>query len=193
MKTNFRYSLFIIILLITLCFVRPVLAHGGEPRLEISLEKLNPGGVIDLRGVDFESEELISLVLIGSGVEIQFDEITADSEGIFLQIITLPADLPEGTYYFRAVTDDHEILSPEILIQGSAIINKAIEGQRDEEDEPLFAPMPTFVPGAVPTQPTLAEFPAEPVSNRNQNVITVSVLVVMGIFIVFGLRRMKKG
>jgi len=191
MKTNFRYSLFIIIFIIALCFVHPVFAHGGEPRLEISLEKLNPGGVIDLRGVDFESEELISLALIGSGVEIQLDEITADSDGIFLQIITLPADLPEGTYHFRAVTDDHEILSPEILIQGSAIMHEADEGQRDE-GEPLLAPMPTLVPGVAPAQPAQEASPEEPVSTHNQNVMNISVLVVVGIFIVFGFRRMRR-
>ncbi len=190
MKTNFRYSLFIV-LLIALCFVRPVLAHGDEPRLEISLEKLNPGGVIDLRGVDFEAEELISLALIGSDVEIQLNEVTVDSEGVFLQVVTLPADLPEGTYYFRAVTDDHEVLSPAILVQGSAIMNEEVEGQRAEE-EPLLAPMPTFAPGIAPTQPPQTASPTKPASNWNLEII-ISVLVIAGIIMVFGLRRMKKG
>jgi len=190
-KITFVSLLCIFVFLFASWFTQPVLAHGNEPRLEISPGRVNPGGVIDVRGVDFEFEEVVALALIGSEVEVPLGEITADTEGIFLQIITLPADLPEGTYHFRAVTDDHEIVSPEILVQGSSVMNEAVEGQRDE-GEPLLAPMPTFAPGVSLTQPAQSASPTKPASTHNQNVMTISVLVVTGIFMLFGFRRMKK-
>ena len=173
--------------------VSPVLAHGDEPRLEISSDRMNPGGVIEVRGVDFEFEEVVALALIGPELEIAVGEIAADTEGVFLHIATLPVDLKEGAYYFRAITDDHEILSPVLLVQGPAIMNEegGGQGQRDEDDG-LLAPMPTFAPGVSPTQPAQSASPTAPVSNGNQKIITISILVVVGIFMVFGFRRMKK-
>ncbi|HLA08493.1 MAG TPA: hypothetical protein VJ022_13685 [Anaerolineales bacterium] len=102
-------------------FTPIVFAHGDEPRLEISPDRMNPGGVIDVRGVDFGAEELITLSLIRQDVEISLGETTADVEGVFIQIVTLPVDMAEGTYNFLAVTDDHKILSPNLTVQGPPI------------------------------------------------------------------------
>ena len=129
--------------------VYPVLAHGDEPRLEISAERINPGETVDVRGVDFEFEELVILTLISSGYELSLGEVTADTEGIFLLTIILPPDLAEDIYYFRAVTDDHEILSPALTVAGPAIIEgEGGEGQRDEDDplqalDPILQSVPT--------------------------------------------------
>lgn len=186
-----KTKIFIISLFISLLFFRPVLAHGDEPRLEISQEKLSPGGVIEVRGVDFEVEEVIALSLVGSGSEIQLGEMTADLEGVFLQIITLPADLSEGTYQFRAVTDDHEITSPAILVQGAPISNEENEGQRSE-DEPLLVAMPAVDPGVVATLPAPSTSPVETRADKNQNVMVLSILGVVGILLVIGVVRMKR-
>jgi hypothetical protein len=48
--------------------------------------------------------------------------------------------------------------------------------------------MPTVAPGSAPTLASEAVYPAEPVSNPNQNVVFISMLVVTGILIVFVLR-----
>ena len=80
--------MFPILSIFVLSLARPAFAHGDEPRLEISSDRLNPGGVIDVRGVDFEFEEVVTLALIGAEVEIPFGEVRADTEGIFLQIVT---------------------------------------------------------------------------------------------------------
>jgi len=66
------------ILFFALCFTRPAFAHGGEPRLEISVERMNPGGIVDLRGVDFEPEEIITLMLVNSRSTISLGEVVAD-------------------------------------------------------------------------------------------------------------------
>ena len=82
-------------------------------------------------------------------------------------------------------------MSPEILVQGSSVMNEATEGQRDE-DEPLLAPMPTFAPGVASTPPAQPVSPTEMDSKRNQNIIIIPVLVIVGIFMVFGFRRMRR-
>jgi hypothetical protein len=151
---------------------------------------------VEGRGVDFEFEEFISLALIGTGVEIRLGEISADSAGPILQIIALPADLPEGTYHFHAVTDDHEIVSPTLQVLGPAIMNEeGVQGQRDEDD-PLLAPMPTFAPDVVPgsisqaeTQSTAQEMP---VSNPNSAVFLVLSILAVEILASLGLKVVRK-
>lgn len=83
MKTKIFISFLFVSFRLSFCFVKPVLAHGDEPRLEVSLKKSNPGGVVEVHSLDFEFEERVSLVLIGSGVEIPLSEIVADTEGVF--------------------------------------------------------------------------------------------------------------
>lgn len=165
MRSIAPLSFFItIIFLLALPGVRLAHAHGEEPRLEVSPERLNPGGVVDVRGAGFEPEERIALTLMGAGFELAVGEMNADQEGIFLQIVSLPEDLAQGAYYFRAVTDDHEIFSPAMTVFGQAVLEgEGGQGQRDEEDL-LLAPMPTSAPAAVPT----AISNAESVASRSQ-------------------------
>lgn len=125
-------------------------AHNGEPRLEINIERINPGGVIDVRGVEFDYEEAAALYLERPGIMIQAGEVIADLEGIFLQTIVLPADLPEGVYNFRAVSDHHEVMSPAVVVQGSAILSEGREQDNRDEHDNLLVPIPTFAPGVVP-------------------------------------------
>lgn len=180
------------VLFLILCFAGPAYAHGDEPRLEINVERVSPGGIIDVRGVGFELEELVKLSLMGEGFDFPLGEIVADEEGIFLQTITLSADLAEGVYYFQAVTDDHQIASPVLTVSGAPILSgEAGEPLRDEEDG-LLAPMPTFAPGVAPTAaaqpvtPTSAE--EQPVSRSNWIVLLLSMAVVLAAFVAFRVR-----
>ena len=152
-------------------------AHGDEPRLEISLERISPGGVVDVRGVDFEFEEIISLALIGPNYELSLGEVTADAEGVFLQTVALPTDLGEGNYQFRAITDDHEILSPTLAVQGSPIAGEE-GGEPREDEDALLAPMPssvpaTLVPAAGPTANS-----AQPPSTGSPMVVLIGLIMV---------------
>jgi len=166
-------------------------AHGNEPRLEINLDRLNPGGVLEIRGVDFEFEEVVSLALVGEAVELDLGTLTADAEGVFSYILTLPVDLADGIYIIRARTDDHEIFSPAITVFGPPILlDEAGQGQRDEEDS-LLAPMPTFATGIVPVTPmqTSAISEAPTASNTKMPVILIVViLLVIGVMILFLLK-----
>src|SRR5215216_3824804 len=173
-----------------------VSAHGGQPRLEINVERLNPGGVVDVRGVEFAYDDLVMLALVGSEAEIALGEITANAEGEFKQIVVLPSDLVEGTYYFRATTIHHWVISPPLTIQGSLILSEGGgQGPRDQDDG-LLAPMPTFAPGVVPddaiskgqTQPASE---ATPATNWNPGILVLVGFLVFGIIVVFALKIKK--
>jgi len=169
MNLIYRYCPLNLILLIALAFASPAHAHGDDPRLEISPERINPGGVVDVRGVDFEREESVTLLLVNGQTAIPFGEIVADVDGVFLQSVIVPVDLPQGTYNFLAITDDHNVTSPDFLVQGPPILTDGGGGQglRDEDD-PLLAPMPTFAPGVAPA---IAPGPTQtgPVKEENRS------------------------
>ena len=177
-----------IILTIAFSFTTSVLVHGGEPRLEISVERLNPGGVIDVRGVAFDYEESVTLYLERPGIVIQLGEVVADLEGVFLHIIVLPVDLPEGEYNIRAVADHHDILSPMLMVQGSAMLEGGGRGERDEDDS-LLAPMPTFAPAVATVPVPSAPVEAAPGFGWNPRILALGVLMVIGIVLVLGLKR----
>ena len=178
-------------LLIALLVTTPALADGGDPRLEISVERLNPGGVVDVRGVDFEFEELVSLALIGPGVELSLGEITTNVEGQFIHIVVIPSDLPEGTYYFRGTTSRRWVISPPLTVWGTAIAEDGGQGPRDEDDS-LLAPMPTFAPGVVPgvasaSAPIASSVPAEAPSVSSGWTASANVLMLTGLIVLVAL------
>jgi hypothetical protein len=193
-KLFHRYLGLAIILLLIFSDAKPVLAHGGEPRLELSVDRVNPGGVVDVRGVDFEPEETLTLTLVEAQQTIQMGEAVTDAEGIFLQIVTLPVDLPEGTYTFVVLHDEHQIVSPTLLVQGTPMIESE-DGQRSEEDG-LLAPMPTLVLGA-PTL-TLAGMPTPSpsgpaaTSKLNYGTITFIGLIVVGTLVLLSFMRKRR-
>jgi hypothetical protein len=195
-KIFFRFLKSIFSFILALWVVYPAFAHGSEPRLEISVMGAHPGGVVDVRGVDFDYEEIVKLYLSNT----YLGEVVPDVEGIFLQTFVLPVDLPEGLYRIRAVTQHHEVLSPEFSVQGTAILGEGGgQGARDEDD-PLLAPMPTFAPGVVPggnpqssAQPTPQTTALEtPTSQENLTTLIYSILLGIGIIALVGIRILKK-
>ena len=190
-----RYFLLAAVFFLALSAVYPAAAHGGEPRLEISAERLNPGAVVNVRGVEFEYDDVVTLALIGTEGEIVLGETTANAEGEFTHIAVLPADLAEGVYYFRGTTIHHWVMSPPLTVWGTAIEEGGGQGPRDEDDG-LLAPMPTFAPGVVPGGVSQAAAQPNPVpataSNRNLAGFILIGLLVVGILIVSGLKLVGK-
>jgi hypothetical protein len=160
MKKRFSLIHFVIIVfLLSLWTVSPVSAHGDDARIEVSQVRLNPGSVLDIRGVGFEPETEVSLLLTGSQVNVPLGTAVADMEGTFLLTLALPADLAEGSYVVRGTTnDDHSVDSPQLTIWGTADLGSA-NGEPREEDDGLLAPMPTLAAG-VPT-PQMASVPVK--------------------------------
>jgi len=181
----------IIVILFSFSIVPVASAHNTQPRLEINQERLNPGGIVDVRGVSFGMEEAVTLTLISSNAEIPLGEMLSDAEGEFLHIAVLPVDLAEGTYYFRGVTSHHFVLSPPLTVWGTAVAEGGGQGLRDDDDG-LLAPMPTVAPAAAVTiQPSLPMEPT-PASISNRNISAPIALAVIGILIVAIAIAMKR-
>ena len=190
-KITLQALLYIFVFLFVFSFAWPAYAHGGEPRLEISVERVNPGGVMEVRGVDFDYDEPVALSLMRSQIQISSIEITADGEGVFTQIIVLPADLPVGEYNFRAKSDHHLVMSPTIAVWGAAIENQEDNGIRDQSDIQL-GPRPTFAPSvsSIPLpQPTAVD---PPNSKRSSTTLIYSILLGVGVIALLSIRVLKK-
>ena len=181
----------ILAILVSFMFAQPAAAHGDDPRVEISPERLNPGGVLDLRGVDFEFEEVVTLSLVGGQVEVPLGEVLADTEGIFVLSITLPPNVVEGGYVVRATTDDHVVESAPLTIWGTSDLGGSSDGPREEEDG-LLAPMPTFAPGVSSTPLPQTATLETPVSRRNSTTVIYSILAGVGILALLSIRILKK-
>ena len=167
----------------------PAWADGGEPRLEISVERSNPGGMVDVRGVDLEPEEMVAVALIGNELVVPMDEVVADPEGVFLMSVTLPADLVEGEYTLRAVTDDHQMMSPALTVSGAAITDNE-EGQRDES-ESLLASMPT--PQAVtPASADSAQEAETGGASSNTSSLVLAIVLIAGGIALFSWMRLRR-
>jgi hypothetical protein len=149
----------------------PVFAHGGEPRLEISADRLNPGATLEIRGVDFEYEQEIKIDLLGEQTEVPLGTVTTDVEGGFSQVIVLPTDLAEGTYTLRATAYDHVTLSPPLTVWGSADLG----GGEDptEQEDLMLAPLPTTSAIDVPTPASQSAVPEKTVPLKHTSVSVV--------------------
>jgi len=190
-KIVIQFLLLAFIFVISFSFISSVIAHGDDPRLEISPERVNPGGVVDVRGVGFEREEKITLMLVNPQKAIPFGEVAADIDGVFLQALSLPVDLPEGLYNFLAITDDHNVTSPDLTIVGPPIDGESGgQGPRDEDD-PLLSPMPTYASG-VPVTPMLqaeTRTPAVFSTSWNSLILVSFILILLVLVAVFVRRR----
>jgi len=181
---------------LSLFLVPSVYAHATQPRVEISVERSNPGGVVNLRGVAFEMDIEVTLTLLGPGVEVPLGQTTANGEGEFLQIVVLPSDLVEGTYYIRAVTSHHYVLSPPLTVWGTAFMEGGGQGPRDEDDG-LLAPMPTYPPTAQSAATAPAPLVADPVetlavsSGWGTNVLLLAGLMLLAIVVVVALGKKR--
>lgn len=170
------------------CSVGPAFAHGEEPRLEISPETLNPGSTLEIRGVGFELEGEVVLVIAGAPTNIPAGRVTADVEGGFLIAINLPSDLAEGTYSIHATSGDHAVASPPFQVWGSAMVEEGADGRREEADG-LLAPMPTPAPGFSST-PLPREEAQRGEDSRRDNTILIAGALLTGaaLFVMTGLR-----
>jgi len=184
----FRNFVSVIIVILLSLFIVPVAsAHNTQPRVEISKESLNPGGIVDVRGVSFGMEESVTLTLIGSSAEIPFGEVISDAEGEFMHIAVLASDLAEGTYYFRATTSHHWVISPPLTVWGTAVVEGGGQGPRDEDDG-LLAPMPTFAPAVATEAVPSAQVVETSAFDWKPILLALGVLMLIGIVVALGLQ-----
>lgn len=190
-KKSLRNVFYASVFILALCCVQPAFAHGTEPRLEISVERINPGGLVEVRGVDFDYDEPVVLSLMRSEIQIPLIDVTADAEGVFTQIIVLPADLPGGEYKFRAKSDHHLVMSPTFLVWGMAEQNQEDNSIRDQSDVQL-GPVPTFAADVSSTPLPQASSMESPVSKGSSAALTYSILLGAVILALLGVGILKR-
>jgi len=166
---------------------RLVWAHDGDPRVEISSDRLQPGLVLEVRGVNIAAEEQITVSLVRVAGEFLLGIVTGNEHGDFIQPFTVPVDLPEGTYKVLAQSSNLPVVSAPILIQGPPVLAEESEGELREEEDALLAPMPT-VPKAQAAEPVPQPTSGAP-SPWPSLVIIIGVMVALGLAAL--IRRMQ--
>ena len=186
----FRLVLPAIVVIGLLVAPQPAWADGEDPRLEISADRLAPGMILQVRGVNLTREENIPILLVGIEGEFPLGLITSNEVGEFTQSFALPTELPEGTYRVLARnTSQVAVISAPLTIQGPAVMSDVEEGGIRDEDEPLLAPMPTAV--KVPAAEPINQAAGESWLNPTMIAIALGVLV-LGTFSFILIRRSRQ-
>jgi hypothetical protein len=126
------------------------LAHGGVASLQVVAERVNPGGTLELLG-DMSSEGPVDIAVAAEpdGTARSLGHAQADAEGHFQAFLTVPADLPSGTYAVLARAGAEEARSS-VVVSGPPIGDGG--GDQAGQDEPLVvaAPIPASQGPAAP-------------------------------------------
>ena len=122
--------------------VAPAVAsgHEGSARLILEPDRVNPGGVVVVRGEDLGADNEMSVALVGSAGRAPLTSVTSDGEGHFSVAVQIPADAPVGVYALEAVTDAGAGLNAVLFIEGAPI--PAGDGGPRGRDEPVLVVLP---------------------------------------------------
>jgi hypothetical protein len=190
---KFRFFALVAILIASGVAPVRVRAHAEDARLEISAERLNPGGTLELRGVDFEPEESVALTLSGQDVSVVLAPTVADVDGIFVYLVALPIDLAAGTYVVLAVSGDDSVSSPPFFVSGEPVPSED-DGGRREQAEPLLAPLAEF-PQATPDPGSQSVPQAQDSTSRLTPVLAAAAVgfILLLALVVLGRQRIGRG
>jgi hypothetical protein len=175
----------------------PVSADGEDPRLEIGADRLRPGMILQVRGVNLAREASIPISLVGAEGEFALGVITSSETGEFTQSLVLPSDLPDGTYRVLArIPGAVAVVSAPVRVQGPPVVSNEDEqagGQR-EQAEQLLRPIATGLPvSAGPTVlpitgPSRVDSPAWPAGLA----LSVFALAAVGLAVLEWRRRRRQ-
>jgi hypothetical protein len=115
-------------------------AHEGVARLILEPERVNPGGVVTIRGEDLRADDEMTITLIASEGRTELTTVTSDGEGHFTITIQVSPDAAPGVYAVEAAGQVN--LTVPLFIEGAAVSNG--EGAPPGQDEGLPAVIPSF-------------------------------------------------
>lgn len=118
--------------------------HDGIARLILEPDRVNPGGVVVVRGEDLGADDVIQLALIGSSARTELTTVTSDGQGHFTVAIEVSPDAPQGVYAIEAT--GQATLTVPLFVEGAPVSNG--EGAPPGQDEGLPAVVPSFAVGA---------------------------------------------
>jgi len=124
-------------------------AHEGGPRLILEPNRVNPGGVVLVRGEDLGLDEAMQVSLVGDAGKADLTAVTTDGQGHFTVAVTMPTDVPVGTYAIQAVTASGMTIQNLVHLEGAPIIDQG--GAPPGQDEGFPAqPGASGSPAAAP-------------------------------------------
>ena len=117
-----------------------VVAHEGPARLILEPDRVNPGGVVTVRGDDVGVEVELQLVLASATGDVELATLPTDPQGHLVTHVELPADLPTGTYALEARGGAAaRVATASLVVEGSPILEGGEPGGKDEDDLLLIA------------------------------------------------------
>jgi hypothetical protein len=132
-------------------------AHEGVARLILEPERVNPGGVVTIRGEDLRADDQMTITLIASEGRTDLTTVTSDGEGHFTVTIQVSPEAAPGVYAIEAA--GQVLLSVPLFVEGAPVSNG--DGAPPGQDEGLPAVIPSFA--AVASQAPLATVRQTPV------------------------------
>lgn len=173
--------------------VRPttVFAHEGPSRLELNFDRLNPGVMVQVRGINLGADLPVVVALVGLGGEVQLGEASGDAHGDFTQSFTLPAYLESGDYIVRAISSDGTTVDAPLTISGVPALTGMEDGRERDERSGFSVPVDqalVTVPDVAPIQP-LTPPSSAPNTSGMLELIMLSGMALAAIALAFIARR----
>ena len=136
-------------------------AHEGSARLILEPDRINPGGVVTIRGEDLGADDEMRVPLVGTPARADLATISTDGQGHFTLSIQVPAGAPVGVYAVEAASAMGYSLTAALFVEGAPLIEGDGAPAGQDEGLPAIAPRPPGqaapVAGAAATfQPVVA-------------------------------------
>ena len=134
-------------------------AHEGGPRLILEPNRVNPGGVVLIRGEDLGLDEAMQVSLVGDAGRADLVAVTTDGQGHFTVAVTMPIEVPVGTYAIQAATASGMTIQNLVHLEGAPIIDpggappgqdEGFPAQPGASGSPAAAPVVAPVASAAP-------------------------------------------
>lgn len=170
-----------------------VFAHEGSPRLELNFDRLNPGVVVEVRGINLGADLPVVVVLVGLGGEVQLGAATGDAHGDFIQSFTLPTYLEPGGYVVRAVSSDLTSVDASLTIEGAPVYAASEDGRERDERSGFSDPVDQALvtaPQVAPIRP-LTLPPVAPNTSGMLELIMLSGTALAALVLAFVARRRR--
>lgn len=116
-------------------------AHEGAARLILDPDRVNPGGVVVVRGEDLGADDEMRVALVGGTGRTELATITSDGQGHFSVAIQVSAEAPVGVYAVEAVGPSGVKLTAAMFVEGAPVIEGG--GAPPGQDEGLPAILPS--------------------------------------------------
>ena len=158
-------------------------AHGGAPALILQPDRVNPGGVLTVRGEDLGADEPINFRVVGTNLTIPVGDMTADPEGHLVVALQVPVDMPVGVYALEAYqASGARIANAVVFVEGPPILDgQGGQGGKDEDDGLLIVLPPGWQQSL--SSPIVTAVPVTSAGNENAGASELGLVAGLGVIV----------